>query len=121
MANDKRRDDELPEDVMRREAKRKDAGAGAGNQPGAISGIGGVGGSSGAGGVTATPRGVGDISGIGADLRPEDIPMPGSTTPHGPGHGRDGQMSDGGMPGKTRGAASETVPNQEDADSPDSR
>jgi hypothetical protein len=112
MAADKNRDDRATDDTERREAGRKDTGAG-NEQAGAVDGIGGAGGSSGTGSVRAKARNVGDISGIDAELGPEDVPVPGST---GKGVARSRQSNDGGMPGKTRGDDSETIPNQEGDD-----
>jgi hypothetical protein len=88
---------------------------------GYVDGLGGMGGTSGAGGVRGTADYVGDISGIDAEIESDEIPMPGTTRDFGPNSGRNGQMNDGGLTGKTRGSASETVPNQESTDSPDNR
>jgi hypothetical protein len=99
-----------------RPAKRKDAGAGS-DSVGAVDGIGGAGGASGAGSVRAKVRAVGDISGIDA-VDDGDVPAPGSVG-KGKAGSRTRQMSDGGLSGQTRGAASESVPNQEGANQQD--
>jgi hypothetical protein len=96
------------------QAAERDA-TGTGNASvGAVDGIGGAGGSSGTGSVRGKARQVGDISGIDAGLSPDDVPAPGSTG-KGKGGSRTRQMSDGGLSGKTRGADSETILNQESA------
>jgi hypothetical protein len=94
-----------------REGGRKDTGAGTGG-PGAVEGLGGAGGSSGAGAVRATPRTVGDLSGLDQRHGVPTPPMPGTV---GAGVGRRGLNSDGGLSGQTRGDDNESVPNQEDA------
>jgi hypothetical protein len=105
------------QDEQDREAGRTDAGTG-NTSVGAVDGIGGAGGSSGTGSSRAKARQIGDISGIDAGLAPDDVPAPGSV-----GKGKSGsrarQMSDGGLSGKTRGADSETIPNQERASQKD--
>jgi hypothetical protein len=103
------------DDTERQEAGRKDSGAGS-EQTGAVDGIGGVGGSSGTGGVRAKAREIGDVSGIDAELDPDEVPVPGSA---GKGVARSRQLNDSGRPGKTRGDDSETIPNQESADQRD--
>jgi hypothetical protein len=117
MAEHEARKHTQKDDVPDREAGRNDAGAGNASV-GAVDGIGGAGGSSGTGSSRAKARQVGDISGIDAGLSPDDVPAPGST-----GKGKAGsrarQMSDGGLSGKTRGADSETIPNQENASQKD--
>jgi hypothetical protein len=115
MVADKNRDDRATDDTERREAGRKDTGAG-NEQAGAVDGIGGAGGSSGTGSVRAKARNVGDISGIDAELGPDEVTVPGSTGKGGATSARSRQSSDGGMPGKTRGDDSETIPNQEGDD-----
>jgi len=101
----------------KREAGRDDVGTGNASV-GAVDGIGGAGGSSGTGSTRAKVREVGDISGIDAELSPDDVPAPGSV-----GKGKSGsrarQMSDGGLSGKTRGEDSETIPNQESSSQKD--
>jgi hypothetical protein len=105
MANKQRRQQEQDEPIP---AGRKDRGAGGHNNSG-IDGIAGTGGSSGAGSVrTDVPNELGDVSGITPDV---NVPQPGSRGKH-PGGTRDMQSNDGGMPGKTRGPDSESVPNQ---------
>jgi hypothetical protein len=111
MAADREQDTASEEDE-RREAKRKDRGAGNASG-GAVDGIGGAGGSSGTGGVRAKARAVGDISGIDA-TEDADVPAPGSVG-KGKAGSRTRQMSDGGLSGKTRGDDSESIPNQESA------
>ncbi|HJZ46944.1 MAG TPA: hypothetical protein VKE41_07245 [Roseiflexaceae bacterium] len=109
MAADQKRDNAIGDKHERREAKRKDSGAGNASV-GAVDGIGGAGGGSGTGSVRAKVRAVGDISGIDA-VDDTEVPAPGSV-----GKGKSGsrtqQMSDGGLGGKTRGEDSETIPNQ---------
>src|SRR5690242_5622677 len=100
-------------DDDRREAKRKDTGAG-NKSVGAVDGLGGAGGSSGAGSVRAPARELGAVSGIDPDLSEDEVPAPGSIG-KGKGGSRTRQMSDGGLSGKTRGDDSETIPNQESA------
>ena len=116
MPEHKERDRPSKDDSERREAGRKDTGAG--SKSDVIAGIGGTGGSSGTGSVRASPHELGDISGIDAGLAPDEVPPPGSI-----GKGKSGsrtrQMSDGGLSGKTRGDDSETVPNQESASQKD--
>ncbi|HEU5100563.1 MAG TPA: hypothetical protein VFU22_16150 [Roseiflexaceae bacterium] len=111
MATHRQRDEAIDDTEERREAKRKDSGAGNASV-GAVDGIGGTGGASGTGGVRAKARAIGDVSSIEADE--VDMPAPGSI-----GKGKSGsrtrQMSDGGLRGKTRGDDSETIPNQESA------
>jgi hypothetical protein len=113
MAANKTRREEEDE---RREAGRRDQGAGNASV-GAVDGIGGAGGSSGAGGVRAKVGSPGDLSGIDS-VSEADVPPPGSVG-KGKAGSRGKQMSDGGLPGKTRGDDSETVPNQESADQKD--
>src|SRR5215212_6876792 len=117
MAEQETRKHTQKNDVSDREAGRNDAGTGSASV-GAVDGIGGTGGSSGTGSVRVKVREIGDISGIDAGLSPDDVPAPGST-----GKGKSGsrtrQMSDGGLSGKTRGADSETIPNQENASQKD--
>jgi hypothetical protein len=117
MAEQEARKHTPQDDAPDREAGRNDTGTGNASV-GAVDGIGGAGGSSGTGSTRAKARQVGDISGIDAELSPEDVPAPGST-----GKGKSGsrarQMSDGGLSGKTRGDDSETIPNQESASQKD--
>jgi hypothetical protein len=117
MAEHEARKPSQEDDVPDREAGRKDSGAGNASV-GAVDGIGGAGGSSGTGSTRAKAREVGDISGIDAGLSPDDVPAPGSVG-KGKGGSRTRQMSDGGLSGKTRGADSETIPNQESASQKD--
>jgi hypothetical protein len=77
-----------------------------------VDGIAGVGGSSGAGGVRANVEGMGSLSGISPELDEDDAPMPG-TIGKGKGAARERQLSDGGLPGRTRGPDGETIPNQQ--------
>lgn len=78
---------------------------------GGVDGVAGTGGSSGAGSVRAPVEGMGSLSGISPELDADDAPMPG-TIGKGKAGSRDRQMSDGGLPGRTRGPDGETVPNQ---------
>ncbi len=117
MSADNERRINSADETEKRPAKRKDAGAGTSDSVGAVDGIAGVGGSSGTGGVRAKAQAVGDISGIPA-VDDDEIPAPGSIG-KGKAGSRTRQMSDGGLRGQTRGAASETVPNQEGADQKD--
>jgi hypothetical protein len=117
MAEHEARKPRQQDDVPDREAGRKDSGTGNASV-GAIDGIGGAGGSSGTGSSRAKVRQVGDISGISAGLSPDDLPAPGSIG-KGKAGSRTRQMSDGGLSGKTRGADSETIPNQESASQKD--
>src|SRR3954470_4804527 len=117
MAEHETRKHPQKDDLPDREAGRNDAGVGNASV-GAVDGIGGAGGSSGTGSSRAKARQIGDISGIDAGLSPDDVPASGSI-----GKGKAGsrarQMSDGGLSGKTRGADSETIPNQESASQKD--
>src|SRR5262245_66064841 len=112
MADNNERD-RPSQDDDRREAKRKDTGAG-NKSVGAVDGIGGAGGSSGAGSVRAPARELGAVSGIDPGLSEDEVPAPGSVG-KGKAGSRTRQMSDGGMSGRTRGDNSESVPNQESA------
>jgi hypothetical protein len=103
---------DLVDEREQREAGRSDTGAG-NDGPGAVDGLGGVGGSSGAGSVRATPRAVGDLSGLDQRHGVETPPMPGAD---GTGSGRANVQSDGGLPGMTRGPDSESMPNQDARD-----
>jgi hypothetical protein len=76
-----------------------------------IEGVGGTGGSSGAGAARAVTGEPGDVSGIDAPT-----PKPRAVSGTVPDYKQD--LSDGGLPGKTRGPASETIPNADD-DLPD--
>lgn len=108
--------DDIPNDAIsprRRAEKKKGGGAdkdGRSFQSG-VAGIAGTGGSSGAGSVRAPVEGMGSLSGISPELEEDDAPMPG-TIGKGKGAARDKQLSDGGMPGRTRGPDGETIPNQ---------
>ena len=74
-----------------------------------IDGVGGTGGSSGAGAVKLPTDAIGDISGIDV---PEPAPQERAVSGTVPDYKQ--SMDDGGMPGKTRGPASETIPNADD-------
>jgi hypothetical protein len=112
--------DEIPNDAIsprRRAEKKKGGGAdkfGKSFESG-VAGVAGTGGSSGAGSVRAPVEGMGSLSGISPNLDEDDAeaPMPG-TVGKGKAGARDKQMSDGGMPGRTRGPDGETIPNQHD-------
>jgi hypothetical protein len=78
---------------------------------GVIAGIGGTGGSSGAGSARATVDEVGDVSGI-------DVPAARPDAVSGTVRDYKRSLSDGGNRGKTRGSASESIPNADD-DLPD--
>lgn len=107
---------EIPNDAIsprRRAEKKKGGGADKDGKSteGAVAGIAGTGGLSGAGSVRAPVEGMGSLSGISPELEEGEAPMPGSVGKH-RGGARDKQLSDGGMPGRTRGPNGETVPNQ---------
>jgi hypothetical protein len=107
---------EIPNDAIsprRRAEKKKGGGAdkdGKSFESG-VDGIAGTGGSSGTGSVRAPVEGMGSLSGISPELEEGEAPMPGSVG-KGKGGARDKQLSDGGMPGRTRGPNGETVPSQ---------
>lgn len=106
-----------PGDKTMQDAQERGDATADSSSAGAVDGIGGAGGSSGTGSVRAKARAVGDISGIDA-VDESDVPAPGSLG-KGKAGSRTRQMSDGGLSGQTRGAASESVPNQEGADQKD--
>ena len=82
------------------------AGAPGARDKGSIAGIAGTGGSSGAGAAEAVTRAVGEVSGIDPKTKPDAVS--GTVADYKRG------MNDGGNRGKTRGAASETIPNADD-------
>lgn len=110
---------DIPNDAIsprRRAEKQKGGGADRDNKSfkSGVDGIAGTGGSSGAGSVRAPVEGMGSLSGISPEFSDDedDAPMPG-TIGKGKAGSRDRQMSDGGLPGRTRGPDGETIPNQQ--------
>jgi hypothetical protein len=110
---------DIPVDAIsprRRAEKRKGGGAdkdGKSFESG-VAGVAGTGGASGAGSVRAPVEGMGSLSGIDPEFGDDEegAPMPGSVG-KGKGGARDQQLSDGGLPGRTRGPDGETIPNQQ--------
>jgi hypothetical protein len=113
------RDDDLTQDTaeIEGEAAALDSGA-TGHMPGnhgVVSGLGGAGGSSGAGAVRAKAHQTGSVSGIDdvGDVEntsdTDELPNTGADAGAASGQHRN-MLDEHGIPGKTRGSVSETMP-----------